>query len=234
VVLWNLQNREMDMGPKVSSNGGGLRDLTFNSNGTELAIGDGEGDLILWNTEDNSKISQPLVGNPLSDETIQSVAFAAQGNALAVVDGEDLYLSDSGSPRTMGTAISVSSVGYTNAVFSPNASTLFVSDGHAQISVWDVGSRQQIGSINASNSSAFATATPLVVSPDGRTLAVNEMVESTNKATVKDVVTLYPSRDWGDGSAIAKLCSELGEGLTRSQWTQYVPGEPYRRICSSA
>jgi WD40 repeat protein len=231
VVLWNLSNHRMSLGPKVGT--GGLSDLTFNPDGSELAVGDGKGDLILWNVANNSKISEPAIGPPFSNDTIQSVAFSPQGNALAVIDGGDLYLSDSETPRSLGGALSVSSAGYADATFSPDGGTLFVADSNAQVSFWDVASDQQtsdqqIGQIDASNNALGPSiANPLTVSPDGQTLAVRGNLYGL----FRDVTTLYPSTDWGDVSAIPELCRELGESLSRSQWTQYVPGEPYQREC---
>ena len=221
----------MSLGPKVGT--GGLSDLTFNPDGSELAVGDGKGDLILWNVANNSKISEPAIGPPFSNDTIQSVAFSPQGNALAVIDGGDLYLSDSETPRSLGGALSVSSAGYADATFSPDGGTLFVADSNAQVSFWDVASDQQtsdqqIGQIDASNNALGPSiANPLTVSPDGQTLAVRGNLYGL----FRDVTTLYPSTDWGDVSAIPELCRELGESLSRSQWTQYVPGEPYQREC---
>ena len=46
-------------------------------------------------------------------------------------------------------------------------------------------------------------------------------------------VALVPSLYWaGNFVRVQKiLCAEVGANLTRAQWRQYVPNEPYRAIC---
>jgi WD40 repeat protein len=234
VVLWNLQDRNMIVGPKLSGRGGGPRTFSFSSNGSELAAGDAEGNLILWDVDTNSKISQPAVGSFPSGQPVQNVDFSPRDNALAAAIGDNLYLVDGQAPRSMGAPLSTSPNGYAAVTFSPNGDTLFASDGTAKISFWDAAARQQMGQIDASNGvpSAFAFASPLQVSPNGQTLAVDGWAGVHGQ--LRDVTTLYPSSDWGEvSSSVSKLCNELGTNLTRSQWAEYVPGQPYQAVCKS-
>jgi hypothetical protein len=85
--------------------------------------------------------------------------------------------------------------------------------------LWDTATRTQLGQLSGDvqiDSVAF--------SPDGKDLA---------SADLDGTVALVPSLYWaGNFVRVQKiLCAEVGANLTRAQWRQYVPNEPYRAIC---
>jgi WD40 repeat protein len=236
VVLWNLKDDRMHAGPKLRSYGAPAHTLAFSPDGSELAAGDAEGDLILWNIGSNSLISQPSTGSRSGLSPVMDVDFSPQGNELAAVIGANLYVVSTASPSSMGTPLSTATFedGYLGVTFSANGDTVFASDELGELSFWDVATRQQIGQLVARNedSDSDFAAFPLSVSPNGRTLAVGGWGEIHGFPS--DLLSLYPSTDWGDVSASTEtLCGELGINLDRSQWATYVPGQPYQAVCKS-
>ena len=79
----------------------------------------------------------------------------------------------------------------------------------------------------------------------GRTIAelASDAAEAAKAAFVADgsalvvahvdgTVSLWRSFLWGDPDRlVARLCEAVGRNLTRAEWTEYLPGESYRKTC---
>ena len=218
VVLWDAATHT-----KLGELSGGLRldSVAFSPDGTTLAAGNDEDDVVLWDTAKRAKLGELSGGNPNEQETFTpqgTIAFSPDGKTLGAVDASgNVVLWDTATRTQLG---QLSDGSPTESVaFSPDGKTLATGDDAGNVVLWDTATRTQLGQLSGDvqiDSVAF--------SPDGKDLA---------SADLDGTVALVPSLYWaGNFVRVQKiLCAEVGANLTRAQWRQYVPNEPYRAIC---
>lgn len=60
-------------------------------------------------------------------------------------------------------------------------------------------------------------------SPDGKTLAI---------ASADGTGGIWQlSYHGGIGSLISQVCDVVGASLTRREWADYIPGQPFQKVC---
>ncbi len=218
VVLWDTATRtqlgQLGSGDQVCS-------VAFSPDGKTLATADFDGKVVLWDAATHTKLGELSGGNPNEQETFTpqgTIAFSPDGKTLGAVDASgNVVLWDTATRTQLG---QLSDGSPTESVaFSPDGKTLATGDDAGNVVLWDTATRTQLGQLSGDvqiDSVAF--------SPDGKDLA---------SADLDGTVALVPSLYWaGNFVRVQKiLCAEVGANLTRAQWRQYVPNEPYRAIC---
>ncbi|WP_225828407.1 DNA-binding protein [Streptomyces naphthomycinicus] len=109
-----------------------------------------------------------------------------------------------------------STAGVSALVFSHDGTVLAVGAEDGTVRLWDVTSRKPIGGPLHMNA---GTIKALAFSADGRTL------RAAGGHVPLVAYELTPRR------SVARLCGQVGAGLTRSEWSTYVNGVAYRHSC---
>jgi len=219
VIILNLPSDRLRSGPRLKADGGGVRSMRFNADGSMLVVGDSSGNLLIWNVVTHSTVSYVLRE---SVQPIEDIAVASEGGMVAAVSGSDLLLWNLAHGASTGPPIDFSSTNsaWSGIAFSPDGTLLFGEhDGH--ISVWDTSSRELIAQFS---DGTIEKAMPAVmrIDPKGQILAIGGLASGFE---------IYSSTEWGGLPAAARICSQVHDNLSRSEWSQLIPGLAYRKVC---
>jgi WD40 repeat protein len=100
--------------------------------------------------------------------------------------------------------------------FSPDGQSLASASSDETVILWDVATGLPIGRPLSGHTDVVWG---VAFSPDGKTLA---------SAGQDKTVILW---NIGAESLIERTCQRVGRNLTRAEWAQYVPDEPYSATC---
>ncbi len=186
----------------------------FGLSGELVALGYGDNTVMLWDLGTGRQISK------FTDTgTANALAFAPDGRTLATSSDGTVHLWDVPSGRQLGQPLT----GHTDQVralaFSPDGRTLASGGSDTTVRLWDVATRRQIGRPLPGRGRAVQA---LAYDPDGTMLA---------GADEGKQVRLWPIVMPRDSATT--LCNLAGRSLTRSEWHQYLPDQPYETICPS-
>jgi hypothetical protein len=191
--------------------------LSFSRDGSALAVGTRDRDVLLWEQWQQSATCRSL-GPPGS--TTESVVFY-QDRKLAWSDGQvvTLWDLDRASPRHL--------LGHRSDVqtLTSGADGNVLASGDIDgVVLWDVDSSQPLGR-------PFATphwAQSVAFSSDGTMLAAGARDGSV---TVWQGVRPWRTRQEFESSWLDRVCTMVARDLTPEEWAQYLPGERYRKTC---
>jgi WD40 repeat protein len=228
--------------------------VAFSPDGRTLAVGDSSGDVGLWDVATGQQTLGLGEGS-----RVDRVAFSPDGRTLAVGDyGGDVGLWDMATGGR--TAILAEGGAVSGVAFSPDGRTLAVGDLTGHVGLWDVATGRQtaalaegaavesvafspdgplatgdslgnVGIWNAANGRRYANlaaggaVTSLAFSPHGQVLAVGGLNGDVTLA--RENLT-----DLSQGLFTRLICGKVRENMTREQWTDYVPGQPYQKTCT--
>ena len=188
VGLWNAATREQ-VGPTLNSPGSVLS-VAFNPDGRSVATGSSDGTVRLWSTTSSREVGLPLVAHG----AVASVAYSPNGKMIVSggTDGAaDLW--SVANRQELSPAFRGGAGLDARVAFSPNANMIAsatTTDGTVRL--WDPTTHQRLGVLHIDELGGVDS---LSFSPDGRTLALN------NLGTVElwDVVTLRRLGRWVAG-----------------------------------
>jgi WD40 repeat protein len=154
---------------------------------------------------------------------VYGVAFSRDGTTLASAGADaTVRLWSVASHRQLGAPLS----GHTDAVlgvaFSPDGKTLASAGFDGTVRLWSVAGRRQLGAPLRGHPDVIDG---VAFSPNGTTLA---------SAGGDQTVRLWDSILWSDSWRVLQrfVCPAVQRGLTRAEWNEFVPGQPYLHTCT--
>lgn len=171
------------------------------------------GEISIWNTENGDLITKREAHSSL----VRNVVFSPNGRWLASA-GRDgaIALWDASTLSAIGSPL-IGHITYANTLaFSPDSQLLASAGADFYIFLWDVSTGQPIGKRLTGHTSSIGA---LTFNHRGDVLASgdnNGNVFLWNLAFDEFAQT---------------LCARAGRNLTRDEWSQYFPDEPYQATC---
>ena len=248
VVIYNTQNRSgKTLQPKNL-----VQAIVFSPDEKQLFIGDGAGNLQVWDTSTGTFQDTPLaLSSPIATMTASANLLAiGTDNTIIIFDVNTLTevtrLEASGTPELL--------------VFSPDGSLLASNNSAGQIQVWT----QADGKFTGPNVTIKESASALAFSSSNKWLAVGavdkvyllnpltleEYARIPHTGTVSSVsfsaddATLMTSslkvlqfwdmatiQEIKKGQIVEIACQHLIENFTEDQWSALFETEPYRLLC---
>lgn len=182
IELWNLKTHARGAILRLESP---VYSVAFSPTSPFLATADEHGSVQLWDLRTNRRLVTLLAG---SGTSANSVAFSRNGEILASAHTDGLVrvwdMRTGGNPSLVTTLTNRS--GPIEAVAISPDGHIMASATNAKVALWDVSSKQYLGSLSTS-----ASVRALAFSVDGRTLATGLLAEGNSDAEVQlwDVTT---------------------------------------------
>jgi WD40 repeat protein len=196
-----------------------LRSLGFNRKETLLAAGLEDGSILLWSMPDVRLVAQQRV----HDNPAGNVTFAGDGKFLfsnAVVgDGKETALTATPVPSlTPSVSLIAGASGWALSMIATHDEWIAAVGYDGRIRYWDSKRLQPMGTSVVFETPISAAA----IAPDGKQLFVADEAGWIRALPV------------GGANWLAMACAIVGRSLSREEWTQYLPGEPYAPVCVQA
>lgn len=216
VIVWNTATgRVVDrlVGQRTTINA-----VVFGPDDRTLVSAGDDGSMIVWNTE---------TGRPQKTLTApRSIGgLAVSPTAEMIASGGADWNVSLWNPRTgalLGDPLSGQDDNIPSLAFSPNGRAVVSGSGDDSAVVWNLSSR--LGVPVGRLTSPVAS---VAYSPDGHSVAVG----STDSAVAVQPAPLLS--DITESGVTQHLCRVIQDNLSRTEWHQYIPDEPYERTCQS-
>jgi WD40 repeat protein len=184
----------------------------------KVLASEGDGETIkLWDISSHSAIGRPL---PAGYAAVSSIALSPDGKQLSSgsFDGT-VRLWEVGSEDPVGKPLLGHRDEVDSAAFSPDGTILASGGADRTVRLWDVASRKPLGEAIE----APAPVNSVAFSADQRALATGD----------DHGVILWDSILWSTDLEVfrERFCRMVGRNLTRSEWEEFLPDEPYRKTC---
>jgi len=176
-------------------------------------------------------VVDPAVGKILarwnSSPTAQymlGAALSPDGTRVATADLEGyLRVWNAATGKQVLPGIRASAVYVYSVAWSSDGSRVVTAGSDGTVRLYDARTGQQIGSSlpvpGADLSASTSSFLYVTFSPDGRTIVATDTAGR---------VWLYPATAAGWETYACRLANRQ---LTRAEWSQFVPGHPYRQVC---
>jgi WD40 repeat protein len=191
--------------------------IAFAPHGNELAVGLDRGHVLIVDPRSGRLLRSLTTLGTASTSLVTSLAFAPNGTLATGSWGGIVQLWNPTSGRELGHAVLVAGAPVSTVAFDPSGrrfATTGGSDGSAKI--WFTSTLQQEGANLQSDPGQWGNA---VFSPDGTTLLV---LYGDGKGFAWPATT----RAWEQHA-----CAVAGRNLTREEWSRFVSGYSYAKVC---
>lgn len=222
VRLWTIAaNGTVAQTPLAPHFPGIVYNVSFSESGHLLAAGSEDDTARLWHVGSGGQAA-PL-GGAITGPTnyVYAVAFNPAGTILAIGSADRtvrlLNIADPTSPTTLATLTGPANYVYA-VVFSPDGTMLAAGSTDKTVWLWSV-TDPRAPSLIAAVTGATGHIYTVAFSPDSGTLAAGG-ADSTTR-----LWTLDPNR------AISQICADIGDPLTPTEWSRYIPGSPFEQPC---
>jgi WD40 repeat protein len=138
--------------------------VTVSSDGKHVAAGRTDGEILLWNTDDQGL---PARLEKSGGAAIRGLAFSPDGSMLAVVWGREAVSLFDVAGKRFHNRLPAGTPPYHVVAFSPDGKALAAGCGNGTVEMWDAGSGDPMVTLKGHAGLLFA----LAFAPDGRMLA---------------------------------------------------------------
>jgi len=196
--------------------------VAFSPSGRVLAAASADDKTRLWSVADPAR--PRLLGAPLAGPASYaiSVAFSPSGQLLAVGSADKTVrlwsVADPARPHPQGAPLAGPTSYVYSVAFSPSGTTLAAGVTDGTVWLWNLAVPAHpslLATINGPNGHVYSVA----FSPSGREVAAG---------SADGTVRLW---DTSAAAAVAAVCANAGQPLTRLEWANYAPGVAYRAPC---
>jgi len=214
IRLWD-PSRAVELQPPIRSPDR-ISSLALRRDGRVLVTGGETGSVVFWDVRRRQVLSrrwQHRFG-------IGDLAFSPNGRMLASGGSEGaIQLWDVDRRAPIGAPLTAHTSNVEGVAFSPDGETLASSSLDGTVRLWDVARRRPIGEPLDAPATAPAN---LLFSPSGEELIF------ANDLEIHIVPAIW--RDWAPAMR-RHLCLAAGRNLTRAEWQEFIPDEPYEATC---
>jgi WD40 repeat protein/transcriptional regulator with XRE-family HTH domain len=221
--LWSLADparpRQLAVAP---DSGTYVYTVVFSPDGKTIAVASTDNLTWLWDVADPARPVR--LGKALTGPASYAIglAFSPDSRLLAVGSADKTVrlwnVRDPAHPALVGAPLTGPTSYVWAAAFSPDGTTLAVGVTDGTVWLWSLADPAHpalIATLTGPAGHVYSVA----FSPDGRVLAA-----ASNDGTVH----LW---DTSPAAAMAGICADAGQALTRQEWATYVPGLTYRAPC---
>jgi WD40 repeat protein len=213
VGLWDVATRQRTAS-LPDGDGSAVLGVAFSPDGQTLAAGDDAGRVGLWDVATGRRTASLPEGS-----AVFGVAFSPDGRTLAAGDDAGrVGLWEVATGRRTTTLTDGSPV--QSVAFSPNGPTLVTGDRVGNVGAWDTVSGQRFANLPEGGS-----ITSLAFPPHGQMLAIGGV--NGNIVLLRLNLTHLTQRLFTH-----LICGKVRGNMTRAQWADYAPGQPYQKTCS--
>ena len=216
VAEWSASGRLL-AAPTHLTGGGGANDVSIADHGPRVAVSQLHDRVAVVDPTHRAVLSR---WHDPTDGLTLGVALSPDGRTVAAVDLDGLlreWRAADGRPTL--SPIRASEVAAYSVNWSPDGSRLLTAGSDSTVRIYDARTGQQIGTSLPMPGQDQVNDPYAIYSRDGQTIAASD---STGR------LWLYPGAlpGWE-----AYACHLAGRNLTRAEWSKFVPGQPYRRVC---
>jgi DNA-binding SARP family transcriptional activator/WD40 repeat protein len=215
LAIWRASNGTLVVPQIDLGTGQGLAGaLAFSRDGKLLAASRPDSSVLILDPA-TGQVRQRV--HPLGGDETVSLAFAPNGTLATGTGGGIIQLWNPVSGDQVAGPVAVAAGPVTSIAFDPTGRRFATTGGQdGTIKLWSSSTLQQEGTALNTEQGAATTA---AFQPGGKALLVID--DHGNGFTWPTSLAAWERR----------ACTIAGRNLTRAEWTRYLPGHPYTRIC---
>jgi WD40 repeat protein len=210
VELIRLRSNTRVFTRNIGKAGSPFDDLAFTRDGRVLVASADPATVVAW----SARSGEQRLRVPAADH---AYTFALSPDSRVVAAGSAggrVRLWDLRTGRPRGAAIKVAGADIIQLAISPDGRLLAVGAGNGTAAVWDLRTRTRLGE---EFPDVKHPAPGVAFKPDGR-LIVGELVSAIEWPLDRPTLQRF-------------ACGVAGRDITRAEWEDVLPNQPYRRVC---
>jgi WD40 repeat protein len=218
VRLWNPQTGT-ELGRPLRGGLGPVYAVAFSRDGQTIAGGGAGRAIRLW-----SATTEKLLGTPIAQENaVYALAFSPSGHELASGGADDtIHLWRIGPSSYRQIATLTGDTDFVRSLtFSKDGETLASGSTDGTVRLWDIATATELGGPLTVDTQSVES---VAFTPDGLFL-----VSGSTDGTVR--LWQANSRLSSPAQLRQEVCSFVGAGLSRREWSTYAPDIPYQQTC---
>jgi WD40 repeat protein len=184
--------------------------------------------ITLWDVARRAPVAT-LKAEIKKEDSVLAVGFTRGGRLVSISGNGDTLYNLTGTTTTVwdvARRVPVATISQdetsVGGTVSSDGRTLTSLGIKGNVVVWDLASHRATMRLSAPN--GFSSVPGMHISDDAG------MVAFVRSANGTDTIVLW---DLNAARVAVRICEKIGHSLTRQEWDQYVPNQPYRNTCSS-